>query len=98
MNAEVLNALVTQNNLLATRIERAEDAKDLCRVEMDVTFVADLWTALGYGYKLVELRQRIKRRADHLYSVEQTYIAGCRKNDRTLNYARVNLSKLAEMR
>ena len=98
MTAELTNALVSQNNDLAAMIDRAEDAIDLERADRMVTFVADVWCELGYGYKLLELRKRIKNRAEHLYSVEQTYIAGCRKNDRTLGTARTNLQKLATIR
>lgn len=97
MNADITNALVAQNNDLAARIERAEDAADLERADMMVTFVANLWTALGYDYKIIELRQRIRLRANLLYSAEERYIEGCRKNDSTLGTARTNLSKLATL-
>jgi len=93
---DVLNALMAQNDALASRIQEAEDADDLLRTNLAVSFVADLWTALGYGYKLIELRKRVSKRASDLAEQEETYIAGCRKNDKTLPSARGNLSRLNE--
>lgn len=74
MNAELTNALVAQNNALAAAIEKAEDAEELGRADKAVTFVADVWTAVGYGYKLVELRQRVKNRAKALASNARNHI------------------------
>lgn len=97
LTAELVNSLTQQNDDIATAIERATDAAELEQAEKLVDFVADVWTALGYGYKLVELRTRLARRAGHLVIVEKAYIAGCRKNDRTLGSARTNLAKLEAM-
>lgn len=94
MTEEVLNALMAQNNSLAAMVENSEDGTDLERANMQITFVADLWDSLGYGYKLAELRQRVARKANQLAQNESNYISGCRKNDRTINGARMNLLKL----
>lgn len=96
-DADLLNALTTQNNQIATMIDRAEDGVELDRAWMQITFVADVWTALGYGYKMVELRKRVSRRAALLANQEREYIAACRKNDRTLVSSRRNLAKLEEL-
>jgi hypothetical protein len=97
MNAEVLNALMAQNNDLASQIERAEDACQLIKADMAVSFVADLWTALDYEYKLVELRKRISRRAATLARQEEEYLAACRKNDKTRVSTEANLARLNQM-
>lgn len=94
-HAELTNALVAQNNDIAAAIERSEDAVELNQAEKMVTFVADVWTALGYGYKLVELRERVKNRAKLLYNAEAVYINSIRKNCRTMNSSRKNLALLA---
>lgn len=95
--ADAAAAVHDQRNALATQITRAEDGDELRAVERLVGFVADLWTALGYGCKLVELRQRIKARAAELLAAEEEYIRGCRKNDRTRASAAANASRLAEL-
>lgn len=97
MTADLMNALVAQNNQICVAIEYSEDADGLEQASKLIDFVADVWSAVDYGYKLVEVRERLKRKANELASAERAYIDGCRKNCRTLGSAKRNLSRLESL-
>lgn len=81
-NAEIANALVGQRDQLATAVAYAEDSKDLAAAEKTLGLLADLWFAVGYGYKVREFRLKIKTRAELLYRSNLDLLAALRKNDR----------------
>lgn len=95
--ARLSNALVEQNDTIRTMIAYAEDAAELERAVKMIDFVQNVWTELGYSYKLVEIRNRVVDRATQLAIAERQYIAGCPKNDKTLNGSRMNLSRLESL-
>ncbi len=66
MNANTLNALVAQNETLINLINAAEDAEQLGDAGARLSFVAGLWESLNYGYKVTDLRLRIRDRANGL--------------------------------
>mgnify|MGYP001465404945 CR=1 FL=1 len=94
MTADTSNALITQNETLASKISKAEDSKDLHKVEEQINFLEPLWDSLGYGYKIEELRSRINRKAWSLAYELRGYIGKLRKNDRTRASAEADLAIL----
>lgn len=96
-NADVMNALVQQNNDISTAIYYATEPEELERAEKTVRLVADLWIALGYAYKVIELRARVIARADELKKQEETYLSNCRKNDKTVSSTKANIQRLYEL-
>jgi hypothetical protein len=96
-DATLANAITGQKDDILTAIGRATDAAELERSDQMIRFVAEVWQASGYGYKLAELRQRVLDRAKELIAVERAYLAGCRKNDRTRAGTLANIGKLESL-
>lgn len=71
LSADVQNALVEQRNDVTAAIARATTLAELRDAEARLRLVANLWHALGYGYKTVSVRQWIVRRARELAHEER---------------------------
>jgi hypothetical protein len=65
-SADVLNAVTWQKNDLSAQIENSEDLRDLKAAEKSFRLVRDLWHAVGYGYKVAEMRDRLIGKARRL--------------------------------
>lgn len=78
--ADITNAIVDQKNALLMLVTHADDAENLEFVARQLVFLADLWNACGYGYKITEIRSAIRQRADKLEIEEQEFLRHCRKN------------------
>lgn len=76
-----INALTAQNDELAALVNRCEDLSDLQAAERVFRSYADLWSALGYGYKVDEARQRIVSRARALAASERQQAAECKPRE-----------------
>jgi hypothetical protein len=95
--ADLENALVATKNRILAMVNAARDAADLERCHEAVNLVMPMWAAVGYAYKGREILKRIGDAADLLHSGEQTYLDGCRKNDRTRATTLAEIGRLAEL-
>lgn len=60
--AELDNALVAQKNHILAIINNG----DLVHALDMIAFTEPVWIAAGYGYKIREMRDRVKEQANHL--------------------------------
>ena len=89
--AEVQNALVEQADLIASKINLAGDGDELAEALANFTEFVNLWKALGYGYKIAEVEQRIRARAEKIVQEEGEFLAGERKNSRVYRSTEANI-------
>lgn len=59
----LINAIYAQNDSILDQLNTAEDGKDLEKVLDVLKFVAPVWTACSYGYKIKEIISGIRVRA-----------------------------------
>jgi hypothetical protein len=95
--SSVDNALVHQKDELIGRINKAEYADELYNVLDEVKFLAPLWAALGYGYKTLELKERIKDRAGNLIEDNENFIAGERRPTRARGFSKSQVERLGAL-
>ncbi len=79
--ADVTNALVRQHNAILSNLHLATDA-DECEAVLDaIQFARELWSALDYGYKVVELANLLVNRMyqQHAAAIDMRD-EHCRKN------------------
>lgn len=93
-NAERENALMGQKARIIEAINAASDSHEL-RAAFDLlVFASELWHAVGYGYKVRELTQRVRDRAALLIAEERLYLALARKNDKHRASTVANIERL----
>lgn len=93
-NALLANALDLQKNAIINAIQKAEDGNQLEEAKATLDFVAGVWGAVGYGYKLLDIRILLQTKARYLATEERGYLSRCRKNCRSRVGAEQNLAKL----
>jgi len=77
--ARVANAMAHQKDDLIDLIEAAADVNGLRRASDALILVTGLWDALGYGYKIKELQNRINLRVDNLIIESQASLVRLRR-------------------
>jgi hypothetical protein len=91
------NAIVRQKDAVIDRINHATDSEELTAAATLLDFAAPLWVSVGYGYKVGELRERIRARARVLAEDEREFLKTSRKNGRGVVSTRRNLLILESM-
>lgn len=86
--------LVRQKDNLRYRIQEATVVEHIAEADQLLTFVASLWKALNYGYKVDELQATIRDRANTLIAEEEAYLSSIRKNDKTAAGTRAHIARL----
>ena len=94
----VENAMVNQKNELRTMINYASEWEELRRAMTTLEFAAPLWTALGYEYKVRELKQAIRDRADFLIDAEESFLRMERKNSKHRASSERTIRELKDIR
>jgi hypothetical protein len=91
------SALVGQKDAIIGRINRAEDYTGLDAAAALLSFAAPLWDANGYGYKVREIRERIRNRATELAGILADTIIYIRKTSSDRAKAEHNLANLRSL-
>ena len=92
--AMTANACMTQCDKIVSMIHSAEDADGLDAAIAFFRFAEEMWVAVGYYYKVGEIKTRIKNKAKLLLDEEQAFLAKRRKNCRVRASTESNIVRL----
>lgn len=95
------NALVAQKDHLLDMIPHSLGGGDLAQIQKATEcyrLVKEVWHAVGYGYKVGEVRDRLLDWIDRSIVWEEEYLAGCRKNCKTRHSTERDLALLKALR
>ena len=93
-SVETLNAITDQKDKILSLINTAEDEANLEEAHFLLLFVEQVWTSVGYGYKVKEVRNHLHDTAVRLAGVEIDFLATLRKNDRVRGITETTIRKL----
>ena len=96
--ATTTNALTAQKDEIHRAIYSAREWEELRQAMRTLEFAAPLWTALGYEYKVQELKLAIRRRADDLIQVEEEFLRNERKSSKHRASTETSIRELKDIR
>lgn len=92
--AALENALMEQNDRILFTIDNATDAEALERASYMIALCSGPWIVSGYRYKKDEVVRMLKEKAQEIICSEESYLRGCRKNDRTRATTEAHIKRL----
>lgn len=98
MLAEAVNGCVAQADYIRRNINTSLDSEAIRAVAGLILICQGTWKAIGYTHKERELKAAVAQRCADLIDIERTYLAGCRKNDRTRAGTEKEIARLEELR
>lgn len=92
--ATMNNVLVSMKDELLSEINTSSNEEALTECVKKLLFVAPLWETLNYGYKVRELKNRIKDAAQSQLEDEEEFLANERKNSKVRGVTLATIQQL----